>query len=338
MMNIDYFRKKLFQLNEADFDELALQLLRYQYHNNNIYKAYVDALKVNIDEIKRLEDIPFLPIGFFKTHKVVCGNFQDATVFESSGTTGSVNSRHYIKDLALYEESFERTFNLFYGQPKDYVIIGLLPSYLERQNSSLVYMVEKLMKLSSRPENDFFLNDFEKLNRLLQQLEHRQQPTLLIGVTFALLDFAVEYPQKLRHTRIMETGGMKGRKKEMTRAEVHDFLKTHFELNNIHSEYGMTELMSQAYAQNDGLFKCPPWMKVLIRDENDPLTTLSPAKNQSGPVNIIDLANIHSCAFLATEDVGKLSTKDKFEIMGRRDNTDLRGCSLMATQQSDLNR
>jgi phenylacetate-coenzyme A ligase PaaK-like adenylate-forming protein len=322
------WKDKIFNITPFEFDATALELFRYQYEKNAVYRDYVNALKIKPEFVQSITQIPFLPISFFKSHRVVTGNFEPELIFESSGTTGMINSRHFIKDSSIYIESFRKGFELSYGHPEQWCIIGLLPSYLERKNSSLVYMVENLVKSSKHPDSGFYLNEFDKLNTVLQRLEEAKQPTLLIGVTFALLDFAEKYPLQLQHTIIMETGGMKGRKKEMIREEVHDILKNTFNVSTIHAEYGMTELLSQAYSDGNGLFKCSPWMKVLIRDDEDPLLVQSNS-DLTGAINIIDLANIHSCSFIATDDAGKISPDGKFKILGRMDNSDLRGCSLM---------
>lgn len=310
-----------------DFSVTALELFRFQYENNTVYKSYVDAINVNPYGVKALDQIPFLPIRFFKTHKVVTTEFAPEMIFESSGTTETINSRHDVKDLNLYEKSFFNSFQKFYGNIKDWCILGLLPSYLERQHSSLVYMVEMLIKESNHPLSGFYLNEFDALWGTLKTLEANKQKTLLIGVTFALIDFVETHPLPLQHTAIMETGGMKGRKKEMIKQEVHDVLKRAFNLKSIHSEYGMTELLSQAYSKGNGIFEAPPWMKILLRDDEDPLTMSTINK---GIINVIDLANIYSCSFIATDDLGILHPDGSFEVTGRRDNSDLRGCSLLA--------
>lgn len=317
---------KVFGIKKENFEALALEVFRFQAENNPVYSGFLKALKVEPARINQITQIPFLPVRFFKSHEIKTMVFAPQAIFESSGTTGSVNSHHFVKDLLLYEESFTRGFELAYGPINQYCIIGLLPSYLERGNSSLVYMVDKLVQLSEHPQSGFYLNEYEQLAAVLQELEKRKQPTLLIGVTYALLDFAEKFPQPLRHTIIMETGGMKGRRQEMIRPEVHDILKKAFTLSVIHSEYGMTELLSQAYSKGDGVFNCPPWMNVLMRDEEDPFLIKSAG---SGTINIIDLANIWSCSFLATDDVGKLNADGSFEVLGRVDGSDLRGCSLM---------
>jgi hypothetical protein len=267
-----------------------------------------------------------LPIQFFKTRDIKTTEFEPQAVFESSGTTQTVNSRHYVKDINIYRRSFSMAWEQFYGPVQEWCVIGLLPAYLERQHSSLVVMVDEMIKQSAHPQSGFYLYEHEKLAQVLQQLEKKGQKTLLIGVTFGLLDFAEKYPMPLQHTIVMETGGMKGRRKEMTREEVHQLLKTAFQTNAIHSEYGMTELLSQAYSKQDGVFKCPPWMKVLVRQEDDPLDV---RVSGSGIINIIDLANLYSCSFIATDDVGTIMTDGSFEVMGRIDNSDIRGCNLL---------
>jgi hypothetical protein len=337
---------KIFNVNEGSFHDLALEVFRFQYQHNSVYKTYVDTLKFNPQKINKLVDIPFLPIRFFKTHTVKTTDFQPSYEFKSSGTTQTINSHHFIKDIEIYRRSFMKAFELFYGPVEGWCIIGLLPSYLERTNSSLVFMVDDLVTRSKHNESGFYLYEYRKLHETLQDLEEKKQRTLLIGVTFALLDFAKKYPMRLRHTTIMETGGMKGRGEEIVRDEVHELLKGEFQLDMIHSEYGMTELLSQAYSKGNGIFYCPQWMKVLIRDEEDPLAVQSsefrvqstdvrlPTANgrlvTKGVLNIIDLANIYSCSFIATDDAGKLYGDGSFEVVGRIDNSDIRGCSLLA--------
>jgi hypothetical protein len=315
----------------VSFDEKALKILQVQYQHNELYKRFVDTLNCNPAIIKSIYQIPFLPISFFKTHSVATTAFDPQLVFESSGTTKSVNSQHFVKDASLYELSFCKGFNHFYGQIKDYCILGLLPSYLERKNSSLVYMVDKLMQISNHPLNGFHLYDYTNLSEKLKILERQEQKTILFGVTYALLDFAQAFPMTLKHTMIIETGGMKGRKEEMLRSQVHGLLKDAFHLEQIHSEYGMTELLSQAYALKDGIFQTPPWMKILIREEDDPFQIHSGSNHPvTGAINVIDLSNINSCSFIATDDAGKLNPDGSFEVIGRMDNSDIRGCSLMA--------
>ncbi|HEX7458723.1 MAG TPA: acyl transferase [Ginsengibacter sp.] len=311
---------------------MALEIFRLQYEHNKIYKIYVDALKVNPLQVNKVEDIPFLPIQFFKANIITTSNFEPEIIFESSGTTGEYISRHFVKKLSVYKESFMECFKLFYGSPEKLCILGLLPGYLDRQNSSLITMVDYLIKVSDHTHSGFYLHNYEKLYQTLVHNEIRKQPVLLIGVTFALLDFAEKYSMELNHTTVMETGGMKGKREEITREEVHTFLKQKLGLQNIHSEYGMTELLSQAYSKEKGLFQCPPWMKVLIREENDPFAITerpSTKKPSTGLLNIIDLANIYSCCFIATDDVGKLYQNGCFEVLGRCDTSDMRGCSLL---------
>lgn len=350
------WKDKIFTVTAQGFEGLALELFRFQYENNSVYHEYVNALRVNTETVHSIEKIPFLPIRFFKSHEIQTTSFAADTIFESSGTTGSVNSRHLVKDIGLYEKSFIDGFELFYGPAKEWCIIGLLPSYLERQHSSLIYMVNKLIALSGHANSGFYLNEFEKLFNVLKDLEKKKQKTLLIGVTFGLLDFAEAYSSPIQaglfdHTIIMETGGMKGRRREMIRQEVHGILKESFHVPGIHSEYGMTELLSQAYSDGDGIFQCPPWMKVLIRDDEDPLRVRHLEEDSgrvghlggesqrvgqprgvrhiSGAINIIDMANVYSCSFIATDDAGKIFSDGSFEVLGRMDNSDLRGCSLM---------
>jgi len=325
---IGEWKDKIFTVTPDSFESLALEVFRFQFHNNQIYRSFVSALRLNPETINTLEKIPFLPIGFFKSHEVKSGDFAPELVFESSGTSQMLPSRHFVKEAALYEKSFTLAFENVFGAITDWCILGLLPSYLERKNSSLVFMVNQLIRQSQHPQSGFYLDEFEKLAEVLSDLEIKKQKTILLGVTFALLDFSRQYPLSLRHTLVMETGGMKGRKKEMTRAEVHDMLKKAFSKDHIYSEYGMTELLSQAYSKANGLFQCPPWMKVLIRDEEDPLQ-VGRQPGQNGALNIIDLANIYSCSFLATDDLGKLHNDEQFEVLGRKDGSDLRGCSLM---------
>ncbi len=321
---------KIFSTGESGFEALALEIFQYQLKNNAVYGAFVKALGTDTSRVDSLARIPFLPVRFFKNMKIKSGDFEPAAVFESSGTTGMVNSRHLVKDLSIYQESFTRGFELIYGPASEFCIIGLLPSYLERGNSSLVYMVDKLIRQSGHPQSGFYLNEFDKLAIVLQELESRQQKTLLIGVSFALLDFVEKYQIPLKHTIIMETGGMKGRRKELIRPELHRILKAAFSVPVIHSEYGMTELLSQAYSKGEGIYHCPPWMKVLLRDDEDPLRVIT---SGSGVVNVIDLANIHSCSFIASDDAGKVYSDGSFEILGRVDGSDMRGCSLLVVSQ-----
>jgi hypothetical protein len=316
----------LFELSDTDFIPRALETFRLQYADNPLYRQYADVLGVLPVRVRTLQEIPFLPVSLFKTHPVRTGNFIPEIVFESSGTTGSVTSRHEVRDLSVYRSSFTAGFERFYGPVGEWCVIGLLPAYLERSHSSLVLMVHELIGSSGHPDSGFYLYDHEALHAVLQRLEGQGQKTLLIGVTFALLDFAEKYAMSLRHTVVMETGGMKGRRREITRNELHDYLKERLGVSSIHAEYGMTELLSQAYSSGDGLFACPPWMRALVRREDDPLDVMIQGE---GLLNIIDLANTWSCSFLATEDIGRIGPDGRFEVSGRADNSDVRGCSLL---------
>lgn len=322
---------KIFSAGPHNFNELAVEVFRFQYKHNNLYRLYADTLRIDAGKVDAVASIPFLPVSFFKHFDVVSGDFQPEVVFESSGTTATGNSRHLVRDVSIYRRSFSEAFRLFYGPVQDWCIIGLLPSYLERGHSSLVSMVDTLIRESGHPRSGFYLYAFDNLAGVIAENEKAGQKTLLVGVTFALLDFAEKYPMPLLHTVVMETGGMKGRRKEITRTEVHETLRQAWQLGHIHSEYGMTELLSQAYSRGDGIFRCPPWMKVVLREEDDPLSTLPPPADApvSGLVNVIDLANIYSCSFLAIDDIGKLYPDGSFEISGRMDLSDVRGCSLM---------
>jgi hypothetical protein len=323
------FENKVFTINnESTFETIALEIFRYQFDNNPVYGKFCKILGKNPDVVRNLTEIPFLPISFFKTHRIVTTVFQPELIFQSSGTTGPNTSSHYVKRSALYEKSFNRCFELFYGKVEQYCILGLLPSYLEKGNSSLVYMVNSLIQQSNHSRSGFYLYELNDLYQTLEELKKENQKVILFGVTYALLDFAKRYPVFFDSMIIIETGGMKGRGRELTRQELNKDLCRSFGVAEIHSEYGMTELLSQAYSI-DGLFQCPPWMKILVRDETDPLSLKAPGQAFSGALNIIDLANIYSCSFIATEDVGKLYTNGSFEVLGRMDNTDIRGCSLL---------
>jgi Acyl-protein synthetase, LuxE len=325
------FEKELFDFNISSFVDKALDCFHFQYRENSVYRQYVDLIGISPSSVKTVQDIPFLPIRFFKSHRVVAGKWEPEKIFESSGTTSTINSRHFVKSLDLYRKSFLNGFLQSYGDPKDWCIIALLPSYLERQNSSLVFMAEELIRLSQHPDSGFYLNQFDVLSNTLKRLEKERTKTILLGVTFALLDFSETHPMVLKHTIIMETGGMKGRKKEMTREEVHEQLKQQFGVSTVHSEYGMTELLSQAYSGGDGILASPPWMKMILRAEDDPLSVRDKTGSDlsSGLINIIDLANRYSCSFIATDDLGVMHADGRFEIIGRLDNSDLRGCSLL---------
>ena len=323
---------KIFHASFYNFEGMALELFHFQHKNNPLYRQFSNSLQVDPYRVDSITKIPFLPVQFFKSHTIKSTEFEAETIFESSGTTTSTTSRHFIKSLSLYKNSFIHGFELFYGNPSEWCIIGLLPSYLERTNSSLVYMVNELIKQSGHTLSGFYLDDHDKLHHTLLHNEILQQPTLLISVTFGILDFADKHTMRLSSTVIIETGGMKGRRAEITREEVHSKLKEKLGVENVHSEYGMTELLSQAYSRKDGLFKCPPWMQVLIREEDDPLHVRRSPKLKNcltGLLNIIDLANIYSCAFIATDDIGKLHHNGCFEVVGRTDASDVRGCSLL---------
>ena len=313
--------------NSSDFDQLALDTYRFQFEYNQVYHAFCNYLKRTPERINSRTEIPFLPIEFFKTKKIISSKKEPEAIFTSSGTTGSVVSKHLVTDIELYQKSFSKGFQSFYGPIQDYCILALLPSYMERDGSSLIYMAEHLIKESNHPNSGFYLYDFDALKETLLELESENQKTLLLGVSFALLDFCEAHPMQLKNTIIMETGGMKGRKKELIRAQLHHLLKDGFGVNEIHSEYGMTELLSQAYSIGGGKFKCPPWMKVLARNTEDPLTLQQNEK--TGGLNIIDLANKNSCSFIATQDLGRVYQDGSFEVLGRFDNADVRGCNLM---------
>ncbi len=321
--------ERIFQLGSnqsADFEQFALEVFQFQYAHCQVYREFVNALRIDVASIKNIGQIPFLPIEFFKTQQVITEGQTAQVTFTSSGTTGDT-SQHYVADTSIYETSFLKGFELFYGNPNEYCIMALLPSYLERKGSSLIYMVNKLIQLSGHQESGFYLDNLKELSEKLSAFNKNGQKSLLLGVSFALLDLAEQFPQDLSHTIIMETGGMKGRRKELLRIELHHILKKAFQTKAIHSEYGMTELLSQAYSRGAGLFNCPPWMKVMIRDINDPLKLLP--KDKTGGINIIDLANIHSCSFIAAKDLGVMRGKNTFEVIGRYDNSDVRGCNLM---------
>ena len=312
----------------AQFEDLALRVFKFQFENNTVYRSFCDLLYKHPADVKRITDIPFLPIQFFKTHKVLSTNNSIEKTFTSSGTTGSLTSKHLVTDIKLYEESYLKGFKHFYGSIEDYVVLALLPSYLERDGSSLIYMVDDLITKSKQSESGFYLNNLEELAQTLQRLEAKGQKILLIGVSFALLDLVEHFQFHLKNTIVMETGGMKGRRKEIIRQELHKSLQSGFGVLQIHSEYGMTELLSQGYSKGNGVFECPPWMKILTRDTEDALTIQQP--NKTGGINVIDLANINSCSFIATQDLGKVDENGAFEIIGRFDNSDIRGCNLMA--------
>jgi len=326
-MNLTEYKRRLFNdISQSEFEELSLMAFRYQFENNIVYRQYCDYRRIKADSICEFDKIPFLPISFYKTGKIISTESTCYTIFESSSTTGNITSKHYVSDIELYERAFFETFNLFYGDPGNYVLLALLPSYLERKNSSLVYMVNSLLK-RSRPGGGFYLNNLEKLRVKIFDLENKKSRYILFGVSFALLDFALKYSINCDHGIIMETGGMKGRRKEIIRDELHKILSDSFGVSVIHSEYGMTEMLSQAYSRADGLFECPPWMKVLVRETSDPLTI---NHTGIGALNIIDLANINSCCFIETSDLGSVKPDGSFTVSGRFDFAEVRGCNLMS--------
>lgn len=319
-------QKEIFDIkNDAEFEMLALSIFDYQMESNSIYAPYA-ALILKGKAPNNIFEIPFLPISFFKTEQIICQGRAVEEVFLSSGTTGD-QSKHLVSDISLYRESYLKAFELFYGDITQYCILSLLPNYREREGSSLIYMVDDLISKSKHEQSGFYLNDYESLSMRLQKLEKEGQKTILFGVSYALLDLAEQFPQKLEHTIIIETGGTKGKRKEMLKEELHQNLKAAFSLEVIHSEYGMSELLSQSYSNGEGIFKSPPWKKVLIRDTNDPLSIIG--DNKTGGINIIDLANIYSCPFIATQDLGKTFEDGTFTVLGRFDNSDLRGCNLL---------
>ena len=313
--------------SQKQFEKIALKVFRFQYENNLVYREFCDFLKTDSHKVKSLEQIPFLPIQFFKSHAVVSNSNSIQETFTSSGITGITTSKHLVSDISLYEESYRKGFSQFYGNIEDYVVLALLPSYLEREGSSLIYMVEDLIQMTNNPESGFYLHNHEELIQKLIKLDNEGQNVILIGVTYALLDLIENQKFQLQNTIIMETGGMKGKRKEMIREELHEQLCQGFGVTAIHSEYGMTELLSQAYSLGNGVFECPSWMQILIRDTEDALTYVDGGK--TGGINVIDLANINSCSFIATQDLGKKNPNNSFEVLGRFDNSDIRGCNLM---------
>ncbi|MDR1113443.1 MAG: acyltransferase [Bacteroidales bacterium] len=311
----------------SSFIDKTLQLFEYQYFNNIIYRQYCDLLRCNPDNVAGIEELPFLPISFFKTHKIVSGTFNPQTVFFSSGTTSMQTSKHYIKDLSLYEQSFTESFYHFYGSIEDYTFLALLPNYQENPNSSLIYMIDKMMQLSASPYNGYFLDNHQTLLDRLLQLKTAKHKVILFGVSYALLDFAEHYRLSFPELIVFETGGMKGRRKELVKEELHAILTAAFGVSKIHSEYGMCELLSQAYSNGGNIFYTPPKMKFLLRDERNPLVHSTIL--DTGLINVIDLANEHSCAFIATEDLGRRHRDGGMEILGRMDSADVRGCNLL---------
>ena len=313
--------------NQSDFKTCALQVFRHQFKNNAIYRSFCDLLYIHSSDVKEIEEIPFLPIQFFKSHAVLSSTQAVKETFTSSGTTGSSVSKHMVTDLSWYTKSYTKGFEYFYGPIEEYTVLGLLPNYLERDGSSLIYMVDDFIKKSNKPASGFYLNNLTELSKTLIALDKKGEKVLLIGVTFALLDLIERQQFKLQNTIIMETGGMKGRRKEMIRNELHEILCAGFGVSKIYSEYGMTELLSQGYSSGDGVFDCPPWMKILARDTEDALTMVG--TNKTGGLNVIDLANYNSCSFIATQDLGKVDNNGSFEVLGRFDHSDIRGCNLM---------
>ena len=325
---MEKIKDKIFSIQSSgDFETLAFEVFQYQANNNKTYSKYINQLGIIPGSINRLDQIPFLPIEFFKTHKIITGKDISGKIFTSSGTTGSGTSKHYVTDISFYGESFTRTFQYFYGNPEQYCILALLPSYLEREGSSLIYMMDHLIKKSNNTESGFYLDKLNTLAEKIILLHKQNQKILLFGVSFALLNIAEKYKPDLSGQIVMETGGMKGRREEITREELHKVLNKAFNTKVIHSEYGMTELLSQAYSGGDGIFHAPPWMKIQIRDSYDPLSYVK--KGQSGGINVIDLANYNSCSFIETQDLGRLLPNGGFEVLGRFDSSEMRGCNLM---------
>lgn len=313
--------------NQSDFKTCALQVFRHQFKNNAVYRSFCDLLYIHSSDVKEVEEIPFLPIQFFKSHTILSSTQAVKETFTSSGTTGSSVSKHMVTDVSWYTKSYTKGFEYFYGPIEDYTVLGLLPNYLERDGSSLIYMVDDFIKKSNNPASGFYLDNLTELSKTLIELDKKGEKVLLIGVAFALLDLIESQQFTLQNTIIMETGGMKGRRKEIIRNELHEILCAGFGVSKIHSEYGMTELLSQGYSSGGGVFDCPPWMKILARDTEDALTMVG--ANKTGGLNVIDLANYNSCPFIATQDLGKIDNNGRFEVLGRFDHSDIRGCNLM---------
>ena len=320
-------QERIEQVTPAAFEPLALEVFRYQARFNPLYQRFLELLGVDPGQIQSVEHIPFLPISLFKNYSIQTGEWSPEAVFSSSGTTGSQTSQHFLRSKAFYQINARKSFEHFYGQLKDYCVLALLPSYLERSGSSLVFMVEDFIRQSAHTDSGFFLYNTDELIQILQKCKKSQQPTLLIGVSFALLDLAESNPTALEGVTIMETGGMKGRRKELTRSELHQQLSKAFKVENIHSEYGMTELLSQAYSKGKGLFYPGPTMQLRVRDITDPFG--QPNQGRTGALNIIDLANLDTISFIATDDLGKVYADQSFEVLGRTDASDVRGCNLM---------
>ena len=323
MINID----DIFKISDPIyFKDLALKIYDFQYKNNRVYRQFCNLNNKNLDNVQEILEIPFLPISFFKTHKILSSK-KIEKIFFSSGTTNKIISKHFVSDLNLYEKSFLTNFQENFGDPRDYTIIGLLPNYLENKSSSLIYMVKRLINKSNCEESGFYLNEYDLLIKKILRLENLSKKIILIGVSYALLDLIETKKINLKNTIVLETGGMKGTRKEMVKEEFHEVLKSGFGIKNIQSEYGMTELLSQAYSKGDGIFECPNWMKVIIRDINDAQNM--EFNKKTGGINIIDLANLYSCSFIATDDLGKMVGESNFQILGRIDNSDLRGCNQL---------
>jgi phenylacetate-coenzyme A ligase PaaK-like adenylate-forming protein len=319
---------KIFNIqNEQQFTEIALAVFKHQFKNNKVYRSFCDLLYIHPSDITTIEEIPFLPIQFFKSREVISSLDEVHEIFTSSGTTGSSTSKHLVTDINFYKESYLKGFAHFYGNIEEYTVLALLPNYLEREGSSLVFMVDDLIRKSKNLESGFYLDNIQELAEKLTKLDKTGQKILLIGVSFALLDLIEMQKFSLKNTIVMETGGMKGRRKELVREELHAILQNGFGVTEIHSEYGMTELLSQGYSKGNGVFVSPPWMKILTRDTEDALSINASGKN--GGINVIDLANYNSCSFIATQDLGKVHENETFEIIGRFDNSDIRGCNLL---------
>ncbi|RZK78473.1 MAG: acyl transferase [Pedobacter sp.] len=313
--------------SDDEFNAVCLNIFHHQATHCKVYKAYISNLGIDLSLINTIDQIPYLPIGFFKTQEVLSDTAKPEIIFSSSGTTGMTQSKHIVTDVSIYEDSFKKAFKLFYGDIEKTCLLALLPSYLERDGSSLIYMIDALISDSKNPDSGYFLRNHDELLAILKRQKAKKQKTILVGVTYALLDFLENHQIDFPELIVMETGGMKGKRKEMVREELHQIITSGFGVKSIHSEYGMTELLSQAYSEGDGIFKCPPWMKIKLRDTNDPLSLIK--ENKTGGINVIDLANINSCSFIATQDLGRLMRNGTFEVLGRFDNSDIRGCNLL---------
>jgi phenylacetate-coenzyme A ligase PaaK-like adenylate-forming protein len=328
-MNERDLKEAIFHIrDEHDFNDLALEIFRFQYKTNKIYREFTDRLRMNPKHVNSYDRIPFMPIQFFRDHKILSGSSEHfGKIFSSSGTTGSRPGRHYIKELSLYEDSFTKGFDLFYGSPANYGFFFLLPGYTDRPDSSLIFMAENLVSRSLHNGSGFYLQNREELVRRLEEMNRKGNPVILFGVSYALLDLAETFKTHIPRVIVMETGGMKGHGRELIREEFHGIICSSFGIREVHSEYGMTELLSQAYSKGNGIFQTPPWLKILIRDINDPLSLLG--NNKTGGINAIDLANLYSCSFIATQDLGITHEEGSFEVLGRFDDSDVRGCNLL---------